>query len=74
MPFPDDHLDAFDVIVPHTAQRILAGDFRPSPPDDFGSDIVCPDGLGLADLAARAGQWPTAPVFPDDRSEAEALA
>lgn len=58
---------AFDVIVPHTAGRMIAGDFRPSAPDEWGSAVVAPDGLGLGDLAARAGLWSTAPVFPDDQ-------
>lgn len=65
--FKAEFAAAFDVVVPHTAQRMAAGDFRPAVPDDqFGSPVVAPDGLGLGDLAARAGLWDTAPHFPDD--------
>jgi hypothetical protein len=31
--------------------------------------VLAPDGLGLGDIAARAGLWPTAPVFPADEPE-----
>ena len=63
--FKPEHAAAFDVVVPHTARRIAAGDFRPAAPDDFGSRVLAPDGLGLGDLAARAGLWDTALDFPD---------
>jgi hypothetical protein len=66
VPFKDEFAEAFDVIVPHTARRMAAGDFRPSAPDEWGSPVLAPDGLGLGDIAARAGLWHTAPVFPDD--------
>jgi ATP-dependent helicase/nuclease subunit B len=76
VPFKAEFAEAFDVIVPHTARRMATGDFRPSAPDEWGSPVLAPDGLGLGDIAARAGLWHTAPVFPDDEPrllETEAL-
>jgi RecB family exonuclease len=67
--FKDEFAAAIDVIVPHTARRMAAGDFRPSAPDEWGSPVLAPDGLGLGDIAARAGLWDTAPVFPDEQPQ-----
>lgn len=72
VPFKAEFAAAFDIVVPHTAHRMAAGDFRPAVPDDqFGAPVIAPDGLGLGDLAARAGAWDTAPVFPDDGPPAD---